>query len=314
MFLPTSNRLAGFLEISALSLNLAQSGGAQYKAGYLRIVASGNKGAGFGRKSASRSQKRKQKWCVVRDSYLIAVEEPGELVVWDVFLLDANFKIKRPTRYYRQGLNLLHGDSIRDGLAAKPARTDSAVRESVDSANAEHNSLLGSIRSRVSHMLHTHRDASHAGPSSTQDSEHEQHVRSDADADADSLDPDSSPPTPLLDPSTNADPLNEDETDAPRNQDETAQRKKTQRASREVSKHTFYVENSQMRLKLFARSEVCASLCLRDLAVVQSCGEALNGLDCYSARCFNGLQVLRRPRRHRNLLGVIDSTVLHRSG
>ncbi|KAF8500767.1 phospholipase D [Russula emetica] len=253
MFLPTSNRLAGFLEISALSLHLAQSGGAQYKAGYLRIVASGNKGAGFGRKSASRSQKRKPKWCVIRDSYLIAVEEPGELVVWDIFLLDANFKIKRPTRYYRQGLNLLHGDSIRDSLTAKLDPTDSAARGSVDSANAEHKSLLGSIRSRVSHMLHPHRDASHAGPSSTQDGEQEQHVRSDTDAD--SLDPDSSPPTPLLDPSTNADPLNEDETDAPRNQDEAAQRKKTRPASREVSKHTFYVENSQMRLKLFARSE-----------------------------------------------------------
>jgi phospholipase D1/2 len=310
MFLPTSNRLAGFLEISSLSLHLAQSGGAQYKAGYLRIVVSGNKGAGFGRKSASRSEKRKQKWCVIRDSYLIAVEEPGELVVWDVFLLDANFKIKRPTRYYRQGLNLLHGDPIRDSLAAKVEPTDSAVRGSVDSANAEHKSLLGSIRSRMSHMLHPHRDASHAGPSSTQDGEQEQHVRSDTDAD--SLDPDSSPPTPLLDPSTNADPLNEDETDAPRNQDEVAQRKK---ASREVSKHTFYIENSQMRLKLFARSEVCVSLCLRDLAMAPSCGGGAKGVTSYySARCSNGLQVLRRPRRHRILLGVIDSTVLHRSG
>ena len=275
MFLPTSNRLAGFLEISAHSLHLAQSGGAQYKAGYLRIVASGNN-AGFGRKSASRSQKRKQKWCVVRDSYLIAVEEPGELVVWDVFLLDANFKITRPTRYYRQGLNLLHGDSIRDSLAPKVDTTDSAVRGSVDSANAEHKSLLGSIRSRMSHMLHPHRDTSHSEPPNTQDGEQEQHVRSDTDVD--SLDPDSSPPTPLLDPSTNADPLNEDETDAPRSQDEVAQRKKARRASREVSKHTFYVENSQMRLKLFARTEVCVSLCSRDLAIAPSCGEVLKGL------------------------------------
>ena len=314
MFLPTSNRLAGFLEISALSLHLAQSGGAQYKAGYLRIVASGNNGVGFGRKSASRSQKRKQRWCVIRDSYLIAVEEPGELVVWDVFLLDANFKIKRPTRYYRQGLNLLHGDPIRDNLASKPDPTDSAVRGSVDSANAEHKSLLGSIRSRVSHMLHPHRDASHAGPSSTQDDEQEQHVRSDTDAD--SLDPGSSPPTPLLDPSTNADPLNEDETDAPCNQDEAAQRKKTRRASREVSKHTFYVENSQMRLKLFARTEVCVSLCLRrsrDGPILRR-RRAKGVTLCYSARCCNGLQVSKRPRRHRIILGVIDSTVLHRSG
>ncbi len=275
MFLPTSNRLAGFLEISALSLQLAQSGGAQYKAGYLRIVDSGNKGAGFGRKSASRLQKRKQKWCVIRESYLIAVEEPGELVVWDVFLLDANFKIKRPTRYYRQGLNLLHGDAIRDSLVPKPDLTGSAVRGSVDSANAECKSLLGSIRSRVSHMLHPHRDASHARPSSATDCEQEQHVQSDTDAD--SLDPDSSPPTPLLDPSTNADPLNEGEAVASCHQDEAAQRKKTRRASRDVSKHTFYVENSQMRLKLFARSEVCVLLVSATSAVAPSSGRGAKG-------------------------------------
>jgi phospholipase D1/2 len=263
MFLPASNRLAGFLEIFALSVHLAQSGGAQCKAGYLRIVASGNKGAGFGRKSASRSQKRKQKWCVIRDSCLIAVEEPGEIVVWDVFLLDANFKIKRPTRYYRQGLNLLHGDSVRDSGPAKPDPPDLSVRRSADSANAERKSLLGSIRSRVSHILHPLRDASHAGPLSTPDGEREQNVRSDTDAD--SLDPDSSPPTPLLDPSTNADP---------RHQGEVAQRNKTRRAPGEVSKHTFYIENSQMRLKLFARSEVCR-LCRRDPAVAPS----LKGLD-----------------------------------
>jgi phospholipase D1/2 len=200
---------------------------------------------------------------VIRDSCLIAVEEPGEIVVWDVFLLDANFKIKRPTRYYRQGLNLLHGDSVRDSGPAKPDPPDLSVRRSADSANAERKSLLGSIRSRVSHILHPLRDASHAGPLSTPDGEREQNVRSDTDAD--SLDPDSSPPTPLLDPSTNADP---------RHQGEVAQRNKTRRAPGEVSKHTFYIENSQMRLKLFARSEVCR-LCRRDPAVAPS----LKGLD-----------------------------------
>jgi len=255
MFLPTSNRLAGFLEISALSLHLAQSGGTQFKAGYLRIVASGNKGAGFGRKSASRSQKRKQKWCAIRDSYLVAVEELGELVVWDVFLLDADFKIKRPTRYYRQGLSLLHGDSTRGSSVAKPDPTGSlAVRRSGDSANVERKSLFGSIRSRVSQILHPRHEASHAGPSSTEGDEREQHVRSDTDAD--SLDLDSRPPTPMLDPSTNTNPLNDNAANgSPRH--EGAQKKKKRRTPGEVSRHTFYIENSQMRLKLFARNEVC---------------------------------------------------------
>jgi phospholipase D1/2 len=255
MFLPTSNRLASFLEISALSIHLAQSGGTQYKAGYLQIAASGNKGAGFGRKSASRAQKRKQRWCAVRESYLVAVEEPGELAVWDVFLLDADFKIEQPTRYYRQGLSLLHGEFARDNDASKSDPTGSTVRSSGNSPQADRKSLLGSIRSRVSHILRPHHDAPHAGPCSGPDGEHESHIRSDTEAE--SLDPDSRPPTPILDPSTNTNPLNEVVTQAPSHQECGAQGKKKQRASGEVSKHTFYIENSQMRLKLYARSEVC---------------------------------------------------------
>jgi len=273
-----SNRLAGFLEISALSIHLAQSGGVQYKAGYLRIVASGNKGGGFGRKSASRSQKRKQKWCAVRDSYLIAVEEPGELAVWDVFLLDDDFKIKRPTRYYRQGLSLLHGDSTRDSGAIKSDPTASTVRGSGDNGNAERKSLLGSIRSRVSHILNSRHETPHAGSSHipNDEGEGEQNVRSDTDAD--SLGPDSRPPTPLLDPSTNMDPLNEGVRDAPCPQVVGAQRKKKRRVSGDVSKHTFYIQNSQMRLKLSARSEV-RTVPAREPSEVQS----------WWARCSKGL-------------------------
>lgn len=79
MFHPSSNRLAGFLEISALSIALAQSGGAQYKAGFLRIVSKGDGGGGFGRKSATWREKKEQRWCAIRESYLVVVEEPGEV-------------------------------------------------------------------------------------------------------------------------------------------------------------------------------------------------------------------------------------------
>ncbi|RDX40696.1 hypothetical protein OH76DRAFT_309463 [Lentinus brumalis] len=37
IFHPNVNRLAGFLEFGALTIALAQSGGAQYKAGFLRL-------------------------------------------------------------------------------------------------------------------------------------------------------------------------------------------------------------------------------------------------------------------------------------
>jgi len=80
MFHPSSNRLAGFLEISALSMSLAPSGGAQYKAGFLRIEASGNGGGGFGRKAATWREKNESRWCCVRESYLVALNEPGEVL------------------------------------------------------------------------------------------------------------------------------------------------------------------------------------------------------------------------------------------
>ena len=78
MFHPAGNRLAAFLEISALSIALAQSGGAQYKAGFLRIEAVGNKGS-FGKRGTQWKDKKKQKWCAVRESYLVVREEMGEV-------------------------------------------------------------------------------------------------------------------------------------------------------------------------------------------------------------------------------------------
>ncbi|EPQ51020.1 phospholipase D [Gloeophyllum trabeum ATCC 11539] len=191
MFHPASNRLSGFLEISALSIALAQSGGAQYKAGYLRIDASGGRGGSFGRKAASRKERREHKWCAVRESYLVVMKEPGELDVWDVFLFDPDFKIERPKRYYRAGLNLLH--------------------------------------------------ASSSGSSSS--------------------DMPSGRRTPVLDPSTNTDPLieadshdrNMNDLQPPADGKEAERRKR--RKNNEVSKHTFYIENSQMKLKLYARNE-----------------------------------------------------------
>lgn len=78
MFHPASNRLASFLEVSALSIALAESGGWQVKAGMLRIEASG-KTSNFGRKGVSWTDKKKPRWCCVRDGYLVALEEPGEV-------------------------------------------------------------------------------------------------------------------------------------------------------------------------------------------------------------------------------------------
>ena len=78
MFHPTSNRLSSFLEVSALFISLARSGGVQYKAGYLRLETSGNN-PGPGRKATSRRDRKQSRWCAVRESCLVILEEPGEV-------------------------------------------------------------------------------------------------------------------------------------------------------------------------------------------------------------------------------------------
>ncbi|TCD69038.1 Phospholipase D1 [Steccherinum ochraceum] len=245
MFHPASNRLAGFLEISAMSMALAQSGGAQYKAGFLRIDTSGTKGS-WGRKGASWRDKKKQRWAAVRESYLVVLEEMGELTVHDVFLIDSDFKIERPTRYYRQGLNLLT-------LPSEAGQPDDEKTHHEARSHAG-STIASSFTSRFSKVFHRKRDSFQTANDSTRQSG-EQQADSDSDADsAASEDEDSRPETPMLDPSTNTNPLEADDPNekGPRVKGSEGHRRKS---SSDVSKHTFYIENSQVKLKLFAKNE-----------------------------------------------------------
>lgn len=123
MFHPTANRLAGFLEISALSMSLAQTGGAQAKAGYLRIDASGSKGGGFGRKSARWAEKKKTRWCAVRESYLVVLEEPGEV---------SDFVCRNSTCAERMGTSSRYGMSSYWTLTLKSSgRLDTIAKASI---------------------------------------------------------------------------------------------------------------------------------------------------------------------------------------
>jgi phospholipase D1/2 len=63
-----------------------------------------------------------------------------------------------------------------------------------------------------------------------------------------------SQPAPMLDPSTNANCLSGDPEHPTESQ--PLDDKKGKKRSTDVSKHTFYIVNAQMRLKLFARNEV----------------------------------------------------------
>ncbi|KAJ7696033.1 phospholipase D [Mycena rosella] len=237
MFHPAANRLAGFLEVSALFINLAHSGGLQLKGGYLQIEST-TTGGGFGRKSTTWRQRKESRWCAVRDSYIVVVEEPGELEIWDVFLLDADFDIERPKRYYRQGLKLLHPDTGEDDEVKPPSNT---LHPAADNDNR---SVLGSIRGSFSKLLHRRN-----GNGTGMDDDHSSSSGSSASSIV------SQHSAPMLDPSTNVNPLSgtADQPDADRNW-HPDEKKKKKRVD-DVSKHTFYIVNSQMRLKLFARNQ-----------------------------------------------------------
>ncbi|KAF8630837.1 hypothetical protein AX17_005196 [Amanita inopinata Kibby_2008] len=236
MFHPSANRLSGFLEISALFMSLAHSGGSQYKAGFMKVEFVGNGGSGFGRKSTTWRERREYRWCAVRDSYLVVLQEPGELVVWDAFLLDQDFQIERPRRVYRRGFNFLH---------LEHETSPRTVTQQRAQTNPEHKSLLGSMRDRVHNVF----SCSQAEP----DAENVQPSQDDRDSSS-SLDIPLDTPTPMLDPSTHTNPLvaEPDHRDDNGNNQVERDNKVT---PRDVSKHTFYIMNSQMKLKLYAHNE-----------------------------------------------------------
>ncbi|KAG0704279.1 phospholipase D [Suillus ampliporus] len=254
MFHPTSNRLAGFFEMSALFITFAQSGGAQYKAGFLRLDTEGN-GPGFGRKSARWRERKEARWCAVRESYIVAT------VIWDVFLFDIDFKIIRPTRYYRKGLHLLRPEpEDREFLVCD---NETQAQQSHPQAEVDCLSAMDSIKSRLSRALRIGNKSSPniaattSGEGNGDVATRPAHTRTETTSSGSSA-VSSRPATPMLDPSTHVNPLmSSGEAEGMEKQEETNEQDKTKRKKRtdDVSKHTFYVENSQMRLKLFARNE-----------------------------------------------------------
>ncbi|TBU47403.1 phospholipase D [Dichomitus squalens] len=277
MFHPAVNRLAGFLEFGALTVALAQSGGTQYKAGLLRLEGVAPKPS-FGRRAAGWREKQKQRWCCVRESYLVVMEEMGELTVWDVFLIDQDFAIERPTRYYRQGMHLFHLDS------ESANQEEEIMAGGQEKAKVEYEppkrkrvaSTVGTIKSAVSKILHPghhhhatngHGHHSRSANNLTVDDGHG-HPRPSTDTRATSSSSSSSsssgsshPFTPMLDPSTNTNPLEpaqhaqEHEHREHEHHDGGDETKKKKKGSKDVSKHVFYVVNAQTRLKLTAKNE-----------------------------------------------------------
>ena len=94
IFRPESNRLCKFLELSALGVRLAAEGSYHGKEGLLTIKS----GKGVDLPIAWRSTMVKSgqgaKWFAVRHSYIVCVDSPEAMNIFDVFLIDSSFRVQ----------------------------------------------------------------------------------------------------------------------------------------------------------------------------------------------------------------------------
>ncbi|KAF2234329.1 phospholipase D [Viridothelium virens] len=91
IFRADSNRLCKFLELSALGIRLASEGGYHGKEG-LMVIQSG-KGVDFRRalNPALIKERHRPMWFLVRHSYVVCVDSPESMNIYDVFLVDPDF-------------------------------------------------------------------------------------------------------------------------------------------------------------------------------------------------------------------------------
>lgn len=101
IFRPESNRLCKFLELSALGVRLAAEGGYHGKEGFMMIQS--GKSVDFRKPWAPQlvAKRHTPKWFLVRHSYLVCVDSPEEMNVYDVFLVDADFSIENKSKRLR---------------------------------------------------------------------------------------------------------------------------------------------------------------------------------------------------------------------
>lgn len=101
IFRPESNRLCKFLELSALGVRLAAEGSYHGKEGQLFIQS--GKGVDFRKawKPSLITGRHRPKWFAVRHSYVVCVDSPEEMNIYDVFMVDSSFQIQTPKKRLR---------------------------------------------------------------------------------------------------------------------------------------------------------------------------------------------------------------------
>jgi phospholipase D1/2 len=278
MFHPTANRLCKFLEISALSIFLAQSGGSQTKAGLLRIEGISPKSGAWGRKGVSWRERKKTRWAAVRESYLVAVEDPSECIIWDCWLIDGDFRIERPKRYYRligaSGVNFEKGkNSSEKAVLAESSLGSKGHHSANGTLNSGFSGTMHSIKrgaGKLFHLRHFHenngddhhhrRVNDHSTETNRVGNDHSSRTHSGSTISSSSSTESGSsrPPTPLLDPSTNVDQLrdpNPGELEKATRDNDTKTSGTKKKKHQDASRHTFYLVNSQSRLRCTASTE-----------------------------------------------------------
>ncbi|KAF2006009.1 phospholipase D [Amniculicola lignicola CBS 123094] len=138
IFKPDSNRLCKFLELSALGVRLAAEGGYHGKEGFLMIQSA--KGVDHRKKWAPQPILRRHtpKWFLVRHSYIVCVDSPEEMNVYDVFLVDPDFTMESKG-YGLKGRKLKEIIDVKDG--SKEDSKGMAVEAKASSANPGHHKL-----------------------------------------------------------------------------------------------------------------------------------------------------------------------------
>lgn len=104
IFRADSNRLCRFLELSALGVRLAAEGSYHGKECFLHIQSS--KGLDFRRVLTPGKviERHSRKWFLVRQSYIVCVESPENMNIYDVYLIDPKFLIISKSKRKQQQL------------------------------------------------------------------------------------------------------------------------------------------------------------------------------------------------------------------
>ncbi|TAQ86673.1 hypothetical protein B7494_g4993 [Chlorociboria aeruginascens] len=98
IFRADSNRLCRFLELSALGVRLAAEGSYHGKEGFLVIQSA--KGLDVRRVLTPKLifQRHSPKWFLVRHSYIVCVDSPENMHIYDVYLVDSKFEVIKKRR------------------------------------------------------------------------------------------------------------------------------------------------------------------------------------------------------------------------